>query len=80
MASMTMVLEERRAPHLSAARLRAQPMIDWLVEDARRIEDAPEFLEAICERIVAEGIPIERCTVRRSSDSRCAGCRTGRPR
>ena len=46
MASMTMVLEERRAPHLSAARLRAQPMIDWLVEDARRIEDAPEFLEA----------------------------------
>ncbi len=60
---MTMVLEERRAPHLSAARLRAQPMIDWLVEDARRIEDAPEFLEAICERIVTEGIPIERCTV-----------------
>jgi adenylate cyclase len=63
MASMTMVLEERRAPHLSAARLRAQPMIDWLVEDARRIEDAPEFLEAICERIVAEGIPLQRCTV-----------------
>jgi len=63
MASMTMVLEQRRAPRLSAARLRAQPVIDWLVDIARRIEGAREFLEAICERIVAEGVPLERCTV-----------------
>lgn len=60
---MATVLAERRAPRLSAARLRAQPMIDWLVEIARGIEDASEFLEAVCERLVAEGVPIERCTV-----------------
>lgn len=58
-----MVLDERRAPRLSAARLRAQPVIDWLVELARRVEDAPEFLEAVCVRIAAEGVPIERCTI-----------------
>jgi adenylate cyclase len=63
MGDMTMVLAERRAPRLSAARLRAQPVIDWLVEVARRIDGAPEFLQAICERIVAEGVPLERCTV-----------------
>src|SRR5262249_61335917 len=63
MAPMSMVLEKRRAPRLSTARQRAQPVIDWLVEVARRIEGAPEFLEAICERIVAEGVPLERCTV-----------------
>ncbi len=38
-------------------------MIDWLVEVAPRIKAAPDFLEAICERIVAEGVPLERCTV-----------------
>jgi len=63
MTPMTMVLEESRAPRLSAARLRAQPMIDWLVEARHRIEDAQGFLQAICERIVVEGIPLERCTV-----------------
>jgi adenylate cyclase len=63
MASMTLVLDKRPAPRLSPARLRAQPVIDWLVEVARRIEGAPEFLETICKRIVAEGIPLERCTV-----------------
>ena len=35
MAAMTLVLEERRAPRLSAARLRAQPVIDWLVEEMK---------------------------------------------
>lgn len=60
---MTVMLEERHAPRLSAARRRAQPMIDWLVEVAPRINGAPDFLEAICERIVAEGVPLERCTV-----------------
>jgi adenylate cyclase len=63
MASMTLVLAERPAPRLAPARLRAQPMIDWLVEIARAIDGAPEFLETICKRIVAEGIPLERCTV-----------------
>jgi len=60
---MTMVLEERPAPRLAAARLRAQPMIDWLAEIARGIEGAPQFLEAVSERLVAEGVPLERCTV-----------------
>ena len=63
MAPMTVMLDEGRAPHLSAARLRAQPVIDWLVEVARRIDEAPEFLEAVCEQIAAEGVPLERCTV-----------------
>ena len=63
MAAMTLVLEERRPPRLSAARLRAQPVIDWLVEEARKIEGAPEFLEVICERIATEGLPLHRCTV-----------------
>src|SRR5690349_7596552 len=62
-ASMTLVLEERRPPRLSAARLRAQPVIDWLVEEARKIEGAPEFLKVICERIAGEGVPLHRCTV-----------------
>src|SRR5215472_9463830 len=63
MPPMTMVLEERPAPRLAAARLRAQPMINWLAEIARGIEGAPQFLEAVSERLVAEGVPLERCTV-----------------
>jgi adenylate cyclase len=59
---MTVVLEKHRSPRLSAARLRAQPVIDYLVEEARRINGAPEFLEVICARIAAEGVPLHRCT------------------
>ena len=59
---MNLALKDRSKARRSAARLRAQPMIDYLVEDARRIDGAPEFLQVICERIVAEGIPLERCT------------------
>ncbi|MGH7124023.1 MAG: adenylate/guanylate cyclase domain-containing protein [Stellaceae bacterium] len=55
-------MKDRATPRISAARLRAQPMIDYLVEEARRIDGAPEFLEVICARMVAEGIPLERCT------------------
>src|SRR5262249_13803182 len=55
--------EERPAPRLAAARMRAQPMIDWLVGIARGIEAATEFLEAVSERFVAEGVPLERCTI-----------------
>jgi adenylate cyclase len=60
---MTVALDERPTPTLSVARLRAQPVIDWLVEVARRMNGAPEFLTAICERIAREGLPLERCTV-----------------
>jgi adenylate cyclase len=62
MAGMTTALDERPAVVLSAARLRAQPVIDWLVQVARRIEDTAEFLAAVCERIASEGVPLERCT------------------
>ena len=63
MPLMTAVLEKQQLPKLSAARLRAQPVIDYLVEVARRIEAAPDFLQKICARIAAEGVPLERCTV-----------------
>src|SRR5579872_2332279 len=59
---MTLALRERREASRSAARLRAQPVIDYLVEEARRIDGAPEFLQVICERMVAAGVPLERCT------------------
>jgi adenylate cyclase len=59
---MTLALKGRPTPAISAARLRAQPVIDYLVEEARRIDGAPEFLEVICARIVAEGVPLDRCT------------------
>lgn len=59
---MTLALKERPAPPLSRARLHAQPVIDYLVEEARRIDGAPEFLDVICSRIVAEGVPLDRCT------------------
>jgi adenylate cyclase len=59
---MTLLLHERPLPGLSPARLRAQPVIDYLVEEARRIDGAPEFLQVICARIAAEGVPLHRCT------------------
>ncbi len=62
MSFMSLALKNRAQPRLSAARLRAQPVIDYLVEEARRIDGAPEFLQVICERIVAAGIQLERCT------------------
>jgi adenylate cyclase len=60
---MVTILEDRIAPSAGRARLRAQPMIDWLVASAHSVEGAPEFLTAICKRFVAEGVPLERCTV-----------------
>ncbi len=57
-----MFLERAHPPSVRAARLRAQPVIDYLVEEARRIDGAPEFLDVICRRIVAEGVPLDRCT------------------
>jgi adenylate cyclase len=58
-----MILDELEAPNSAGARQRAQPMIDWLVDSAHNVADATQFLTAICERFVAEGVPLERCTV-----------------
>ena len=45
------------------ARLRAAPVIDWLVRTARGVEDVSAFFAEICERIAAEGVPLDRSTV-----------------
>jgi adenylate cyclase len=45
------------------ARLRAAPVTDWLVRTARGVEDVSAFFAEICERIAAEGPPLERSTV-----------------
>ena len=39
---------------------RRSPILDWLVEEARRLPDAPALLRALCERLVAAGLPLAR--------------------
>jgi hypothetical protein len=38
------------------------PVVDWLLRDGRRIRDTRQFLGELCERLVAQGLPLCRST------------------
>jgi adenylate cyclase len=41
---------------------RPGPLLDWLIGDARRLPDGPALLGALCERLVAQGLPLARAS------------------
>jgi len=41
---------------------RRSPILDWLIGDARRLPNARTLLRALCERLVAAGLPLARAS------------------
>jgi adenylate cyclase len=41
---------------------RRSPILDWLVDEARRLPDGPSLLRALCERLVAAELPLARAS------------------
>jgi len=38
-------------------------LVDWLLGEGRTVPDIPALLEALCRRLVAEGLPLWRCVL-----------------
>ena len=41
---------------------RRSPLLDWLIGSARHLPDGPSLLRALCERLVAGGLPLARAS------------------
>jgi adenylate cyclase len=41
---------------------RRSPLLDWLIGSARHLPDGPSLLRALCERLVAAGLPLARAS------------------
>jgi len=60
---MTDITEAGHADLETVGRLKAAPLVDWLVRAARGVTDISAFFASFCERIQDAGIPLDRATM-----------------